>query len=131
MKRRISPEITGLPAAAEKSFLLASTLSSFFTFSDLTLVDGAEIVINWLDEEEEKPESLELDKLTARMYDVAGNILESFAVGGDFAGYKSKLSNGVWMVYAAGPESSVPEPAAWLLLLLGLVGLRVGRFSSR
>ena len=105
-----------------------------FTFSDLTLVDGAEIVINWLDEEEEKPESLELDKLTARMYDVAGNILESFAVGGDFAGYKSKFANGVWMVYnTAGPggDGSVPEPATWLLLLLGLVGLRVGRFSRR
>ncbi len=68
------------------------------------------------------------------MYDVAGNILESFQVGGDFAGYKSKLSNGVWMVYnTAGPggDGSVPEPATWLLLLLGLVGLSVKKFSRR
>lgn len=99
-----------------------------FTFGDLELIDGAEVILNWFGDEE-MPESLELDIHARNAIDEAGNALTAFAVGGDFAGYRGKIADGTWLVYSEGPEGSVPEPASWLLLLLGLVGLKFRNFS--
>lgn len=101
-----------------------------FTFGDLELIDGAEVILNWFGDEE-MPESLELDIHARNAIDEAGNILTAFAVGGDFAGYRGKIADGTWLVYSEGPEGSAPEPASWLLLLLGLAGLGVRKVSRR
>lgn len=99
---------------------LSGDNSDVFTFSDLILKDGALIELDWAGgEEDEYAESYAF--LTANsIRDGFGNAVTSLSnyLTGPMSGmYTPILQNNVWTLAR---NDTIPEPASWILLVLGM-----------